>query len=557
MNYQIFNLYTCQTRALLSIALIAFFISYTNGQEASPAEVDTSKKITINDVNVIKDFEAKLIDAQPISINPFLPRSVERPLYYPYELTIIPLDLDYPDPVIKPFAMEVDDEKEQYEFYLEGGYGTINNPNAKLSYALVKEDKFTFNSFIQYDALDNSENVRLQKNKHVDIILGGSYRIGENHEISAQIDSDIAQRNLYSTEVRTAQIDEAVFNRDYSKNNLSASIKNIEQENGLKYYLTPQLDISYINQREIRNTSLGLEGEISKTTGLHHQFSFNFFANYSSVNSDLDPNQFLVHLSPSYHFDGDGWWIMLGGQGSFTNEERFFWPNTELGINIAEQKVQAFVGSRQDAQINDVNSIINEVPFMFADLDSIETTVQQSIYGGARGNLGRLQYEGKAAYNNVTNYQFFNPEFVRFFEMAQVFDDNKIIEIQGSISLDLRSWLKLGGSVTQRFFDLNTFSEAWGIPEFELATFGQARLLSDRLRLRAEFLFANRVNYQFREETGTLNELFDLNLEARFTLTDHFGVYLNGFNLLDNEYRRFFGYPTVGIHGRAGAWLKF
>jgi hypothetical protein len=542
------------TRITLVILLLCAFVPKRNlyGQE-----VDTSRKITINDVNVVKDFEAKLMDAKPILIKPPFPESSVRPLFYPYEITIIPLELEYPAPVIKPYAMSPDPEIEQYHFYLEGGYGTLNNPNVKFSYGRVQEDRYTFNTFLQYDALDNSKKIDLQKFQDLKVMINGSYRIGENHEIAASLDTDIKERFLYSTEVRLPQVDDEVLDRAFSRTTVQATYKNIEEQNGLRYFLTPSINVLDINRSGIQNTSFDIASHISKSVSLEHLFSLGLTAAYSRVNTENAPSEYLVEIAPNYHFSGDNWWISLGGDLMFSASEASIWPQSELGINIVHEKVQAFAGSKQEGKINDLNANINDVPYLFSDVDTLISTLQQSIYAGARGNLGRLQYEGKLSYNRIQNYQFFNPNDIRFFEIEQFFDNCETIEFDASTSVYLNSWFKLGGRITQRFFNLDTFEKAWGIPVFEWTTYGEAALMDDRLHIRTDFLFANGVDYTLRGSSGSLNELFDLSLEARLTINDHMGIYMNGYNLLNNAYRRHFGYPTVGIHGRVGAWVKF
>jgi len=57
--------------------------------------------IEVDQVEVIKAFEAKLEDAKKISIQPKIKPIIPVEKTYDYNITIVPLSIEYPDPVIK------------------------------------------------------------------------------------------------------------------------------------------------------------------------------------------------------------------------------------------------------------------------------------------------------------------------------------------------------------------------------------------------------------------------------------------------------------------------
>ena len=71
------------------------------------AQVD-STKIQLNQVEVIKTFEANLEDAKKVQIKSVLPVQKEFNPQYSYDISIVPIELKYHDPQIKPLAMTPD-----------------------------------------------------------------------------------------------------------------------------------------------------------------------------------------------------------------------------------------------------------------------------------------------------------------------------------------------------------------------------------------------------------------------------------------------------------------
>ena len=51
--------------------------------------------------------------------------------------------------------------------------------------------------------------------------------------------------------------------------------------------------------------------------------------------------------------------------------------------------------------------------------------------------------------------------------------------------------------------------------------------------------------------------LLDLNVGAKYYLTEKVGFFIRGINLLDNKFERWYGYPAVGINGMAGLKVVF
>ena len=107
-------------------------------------------QIEVNQVEVVKQFEAEIEEAEKIALQPVVvvPKSEKKK--YKYDVTIQPLALNYPDPQIKPLSMKRDEPLESDQFYLKGGYGNLNNPLLKFRWATHGDDKYEINTHIDY-----------------------------------------------------------------------------------------------------------------------------------------------------------------------------------------------------------------------------------------------------------------------------------------------------------------------------------------------------------------------------------------------------------------------
>jgi outer membrane receptor protein involved in Fe transport len=98
----------------------------------------------------------------------------------------------------------------------------------------------------------------------------------------------------------------------------------------------------------------------------------------------------------------------------------------------------------------------------------------------------------------------------------------------------------------------------WHVPQLDLALYGIISLLDNKVNIRSDIFIRDGVEAQSTNGNEVaLDDLFDLNLEATLTPVENVGIYVSGKNILDRTYRRWYGYPNVGIHLEGGIKLKF
>lgn len=73
------------------------------------SQKDTTKTdLKINQVEVVKAFEVTLEESRKTDVKPVIPEQKPYSPSYKYDISIVPANLKYPDPQIKPLAMNPD-----------------------------------------------------------------------------------------------------------------------------------------------------------------------------------------------------------------------------------------------------------------------------------------------------------------------------------------------------------------------------------------------------------------------------------------------------------------
>ena len=133
------------------IACIFIVLCFTaEAQEISPAE----------QVEVIKNFEARLADAEKIKVSPKLPTLDTTKKVYQYNINTAAVDLNYQAPSIRPIAMRPDKPADAYNGYAMLGFGTPNSPIGELAYQFVNPGWYQVGIDLTHHSANNNKKIR-------------------------------------------------------------------------------------------------------------------------------------------------------------------------------------------------------------------------------------------------------------------------------------------------------------------------------------------------------------------------------------------------------------
>lgn len=520
------------------------------------SQKDGDPTLDIKQIEVIKDFQAQLEDASIIEVHPVMPVGAEFKPKYEYEITIAPLELKYPEPQIRALAMETDGPFIVKKGYLYAGYGIKKNPEIMAGYSIAYKDRYDAGIRIGYSALDNSNKVPYQKYSDTEVGLYGNFLVKENLKVYGQFDTHLMGRYLYHTDLGIDTLyNDSELKRDLNYFKIKLGIANPEPT---KYNINYDLSLGFhnlaITNEKGKDNGFSLSGRAEKQFGTSSVFYVDADLNRykHKVDSSLQLTNFW--LSPHFKTKLSSLYVDVGvGILSSNDGQSSLYPEVRLAHEIAGQKVQAFAYVKQNYFANTFSNWYERNPYLNSQLDSLKTTVWQEFAGGIQGKYSFLKYQAKAGYKTIKDQMYMlNAEYdIRYFDM--VFDDANAVFIGGNLDFDFSEMISFGGWVTQHFYKLNSLSHTWHTPNFEANAYVASHLINNKLVLRADLFLGSSVPYINKAgEEDDSNLLFDLNIGADYSLSDNFRIYIQGLNLLNNRYERWYGYPSVGINARAG-----
>lgn len=562
-----------QNTKILFFFLCAFAFSLTiKAQEDLPSE----------EVEVIKDFDARLIETEKVTVTPTLPKTNNTNKTQTYSIPSRSLQVEYLPPKIRPLAMKRDKLPKQYDGFLKAGYGVPSSPYVEASYYTFQENLRVGGRFKHHSAnFKNVENQRFSTNEGE---LKGTYYQDEGYAIGGNLGYTADQVHYYgynqNIDTDTFSVNQEQVKQTFNTLKLGGTFFNGERTQGDLNY---QAGFNFYNTKDnFATKETGFDAHFGVTKWIADKHALNVglktdittFKNGDRGNADsLKQKLNNFYLTPNFTYHADAFKVKVGANLVAVDGEFNFFPDIEASANIVGNKFTVFAGAEGSLQKNTMRSITDYNPFVktFNSLE-IRNTDYNHFYGGIRGAFGAFNYKGQVGYKNVKNLAVYLNDWednittdfgeVSLNRLEVGYNDGNVFNIQGSLNAPLFKGFNLGGTVSVNAYDMDDINgeeqKAWHLPATEFNVNATYKMLEEKLILRGELFVANGVPYKTATgATDNLNALLDVSAGAEYIITDNFSAFLNINNLLDNQRERWASYETYGLNVLVGIQGRF
>ena len=552
---------------ILGLIFILLFPALCYSQDTLITESDTiitnTGIIEVDQVEVIKAFEAKLIDAKKISLKPQIKPIVTVDKSYDYDITIVPLKIDYPEPVIKPLAMNPDLEKPIKRFYSRIGYGNLKSPYADLSYHHQRGDEFDYTISGHFYGADDSDKVKFRKFYESELNLNGGYRLGENHKLSVDLGGGYDLRNLYDTVVvgSSEMITEEDVKRNIFRVKARIGISNIETSDANFNYRIGIVGqrIKFNGQFESTGTGFGLDFLVdNKVSSILTVFLKGEGAiNSLSFSSGSANARKAFTINPGVNFTIGNFRLDAAADLFFDEYQNSPFVDFKASYSLLDNGLQIYVGADQVAIANTLWNHYTINPFVLGDIEIDKTTLSKQFFGGISGKIKDfLTFNFKGGYADIKDQFYYDNGSI--FSLQVRHTDMTNIFINANIDFNLSENITLGAILNQNFYTLESIDILPNMPEYKYAAYSKIKLLDGKFVLSTELSLMDKISFIDDNGTNVLgNNQVDLSLGIDFFVTDNIGLWVRANNILDREYLRFNNYPEYGRNILGGLLVKF
>jgi hypothetical protein len=523
------------------------------------AQSDTSK-LNIKHVDVVKDFEAKIQDAAMQIVKPVAPPTKTFNPDYKFTITETNVKAEPAKPQILPLAIQQDPPFIVNNGYVLGSYGIKNNINVMAGYHWSQKDRYDIGIHAGYDALNNSNHVPYQKYSQTQIAAYGNYLLKENLKLYGQVQTTFQNRYLYHTDLGVDTLyQDADLRRKLNGYNITAGIANPESTKfKINYDLKLNLHNLSVNNKKAKDNGFGLQGMAEKQFGKSSVLYMNALYDYTAYRDSLETQLSIAAFVP--HFKTRiGNLLLDGGVHMLYSSDGHssLFPEAEVAWSFSERNFMIFARVNQDYYANTFTNVAVKNPYLNTKIDSLQTTVWQEYSAGIKGKVSFLSYQAKGGFKNIQNQMFLlnNRKDLRVFDM--VYDNMKTTFISGNLDFDFSKMIQFGGWLTQNFFKTDSLKAAWHLPALEANIYGVLKLIDDKFKIRGDVYLGSSVAYINKNgDQDKSGGLFDLSLLAEYAILENLHITIQGINLVNNQYQRYYGYPSAGIQARLGVkWI--
>lgn len=516
----------------------------------------TQGTLPVEEIEVIKHFDARLIETKKVELFPVLPDADTSSRQYTYDLSLENPPITYLPPQIRPLAVRPETPPPSYKGHLRAGYGAPNAALGNLSYHLAGDGPLQLLVTAHHHSANNKQRY-LQRFSDSGGALDAGYVVSPALAVQGRIAYDYDRIYYYGLRENDffPYTDES---RDFKLLSARAGISNPEPT---KREINYSASLGFYNLQDDLGTKedgLDLRAGGEKWFAGRHVLALHLIGDLSTL-SDTEEKRNLnnLMLQPAFTYHHDRFSAKAGLNLAIHEAQAYIFPDVALAVRLSGYQIIAFAEATGDLRKNNLRTLTDYNPFVHQRIDTIRNTEYRSYAAGVKGRINKIEYSGKAGYSTVKHLALFLPDRFDYRKFQPLYDDGSMIRIEGVVKTDLLPNVQAGASVAKLFYDLGTEEEPWHLPSFEASLFATCIALNNKLQLRGAVNFENGVPY--RDNFGDvykLNALIDISFGADYYITRHIGVFLHANNLADNRRERWVRYPTFGINGVAGVLVR-
>ncbi len=518
-------------------------------------ELNAQKNLPTDNVEIVKNFDAKLANAERTKLKPILPNLDTTTKPQQYNLPSKSINVEYPAPKLRPLAMKSEKLPESYNGYAKLGYGIPSQPFGEVGYRFGESKVFDINTHILYHAVDNTSKRANQKMGYLGLDLDGTYYSEANIAVDAKINYSQDTRYQYGYKDSTFLPD--IVKQTYNNIGIGGRLYNKEKtSNDFGYEVG--LNFNKLQDNFSRNENdFIFKAGATKWLGEKNPLSAFLITDLTSLSDTGSQSLNNLYFQPSFTWHADAFKLKIGLNLVSANDNFKPYPDLEFAANILENKFLVFGGWKGDVFKNNYFNQYHYNPYV-SYRSKIGNTYSISYYGGIKGNLNIIEYTGQIGYTSSDNLALYQSDTNDTKVFKVLYDTVKIFNIKGGIIAHLMPNLTFTGTIGTNAYTLKKESKAWGLPAFDLNAGLRYAAIPDKLMLKGSIFVQDGVSYRAKGNTiESTSLLLDVNFGAEYSFHKNFGAFLEINNLANNKRERWALYNQIGLNFLAGITARF
>ncbi|MEM1323000.1 MAG: hypothetical protein AAGG75_22230 [Bacteroidota bacterium] len=526
---------------LSSLALPAF---------AQPGDLPSEE------VEVIKDFEAQLVEAEKLGLQPELPPLDTNQRKLVYTIPSKATSVEYLPPKIRPIAMKRDKVAQSYNGFLKLGYGIPSSPYAELAYSKIDPNKYAFGGHLRHHSA-NYNDLENQRFMETSGKVNGTYFFEQGYAVEGQLGFTADEVHFYGYDHTIDAYPREEVRQRFNVFDFKARLFNGEQTQGDINYSAETNFYALSDNYATDERGFDIKIGASKWFNNQHQARVDIITDFTNLEDTAKQTLHNFFLQPNFTLHGDLFKLKLGVNIAAHDDEFNFFPDIQASANIVGNQLAAFAGAEGSLRKNSFRALSDYNPFIISRVQ-LRNTNYHHFYGGVRGTLKIVDYRVQAGFKRARDLALFLTDATDTIRFDVLYDTVNVVNLQGTLNARPIKGLEIMVTLGQNFFSLENEEKAWHLPALDFNVGARYKTLEDKLTLKGELFIENGVPYRdLQGNVDNLNGLFDLNLGAEYQISENIAAFFDLNNIASNKRQRWFRYPTYGLNIMGGITARF
>jgi hypothetical protein len=521
---------------------------------------DTTKKKTID---ITSTFKPVLREAVKLNFSAALPAfDTIRPVLA-YSIPQQQVNLPYQPGILKPVALSIDSLlPNSNSHYLKLGVGNIHIPYLQGAFSGGNGRTSFLNIYGEMYAAKGKK--AYQKNNLSEVQVRGTFKLSENHELSAKAGFKAQDYFLYGFQPDSLDFSKSQLRQTFQTVDGLVSFRNTNPTPyGLNY--TPNLKFSAFNSkndgRKATEENIVLNLPLQKTFGKSFGFNLGFTADLTRFNptEKIVVKNNLYLLSPALLLKTPNAYIQTGIIPSWDNKVFNMLPNILAEMTTNDQRLTLQAGWIGYYNKGSYQRFAGINPWL-SQPDKLLNQRIKEFYVGFKGSLANhFTYSAKGSYSKQHNVNLFVNDQVDGKTFETVYSPNlEVLQFHGELGYMRGEEFSFKSGITyNNFTKIGGQTRAWGLLPFEVNASLRWKILKD-LSFKADAFGWDGAAYRTKEGDARKGEKgFDLNAGLEFRIAKNFDLWLQMNNILNSKYQRWNQYEVYGFNVIGGVVFRF
>jgi len=222
-------------------------------------------------------------------------------------------------------------------------------------------------------------------------------------------------------------------------------------------------------------------------------------------------------------------------------------------------KLNLYAGLDGGMEKNLYRTFVNQNPFLGLTPTLLHTNKAYEFYAGLRGNItNTIHFKTTLSYIAYQNLSFYVNKATDNSKFDIHYDNAKVVKWKTELGYEPLQTVKLGLRATYFNYQTDTLRQAWHRPTFDATAYASYNMFN-KIWFTTEIYYMAGIKAK-DVKTGTqinLNDIVDINISANYKINDRFSVFAYFYNILSQNYQRYYLYPSKGITVMGGLAFTF